>query len=588
VKVILLFPPHWEPMMPHLALPSLTAYLRRHGVEVIQRDLNIEVFDEVLSRRYLNAVLRQLRRNRRARDSGNLDTRLARARAQVTEWALGEGWKIAAEVDRAKEIIRSGRFFEPELSLKALLTLMQALQLASAPHFPSALSFTQYDSAYPPDSTHAILAGVQDRKLNLFHDLFRRTIVPDIVREKPDIVGISLTSAHQVIAGFTLAYLIKETGINTHITLGGKMITCWHELLPHRRELWELFDSAIPFQGEVPLLRLVEALERGGDLASVPNLIYRDGSRIQVNPPQPPKLADGLPIPDFGGLPLDRYLAPVRVLPIAASRGCYWARCAFCNVGYGESLHFSEKRAQRVAEEMMTLAKRYNTRYFFFADEALSPRMLKLLSAQLIVSGVGLNWTCCARFEPGISGELLRRMRQAGCRMVLYGLESGSQRVLDRMGKGIRLEVAQRILREGAEAGIWNHVFIFFGFPGETEEEAQATVDFFYTHGDAIHSLCSGTFLLEKHSRVAQDPGAYGVTRLISRPGADLAYYYDYEVSSGISAARAEEIEAQFVNGLPDKQYPQFYFHDIYRFLYASHLQDSELFPTMLGELTLT
>jgi len=333
VKVMLLFPPHWEPMMPHLALPSLAAYLRSHGVEVIQWDLNIEVFDQVLSREHLSVLLRQLRRARRLAGHKGPGTPLMRARVQAMDWALEKGWGIAADVDWAKGIMRSECFFEPELSLKAFFTLTDGLRLASVPYFPSALHLTGYDSAYPPDSSQAILAAVRDRDFNLFRALFERTILPQIRRERPDLVGISMTSAHQVIAGFTLASLIKEAGISAHVTLGGKMITCWRDLLPRRERLWELFDSAIVFQGEVALLRLVEVLERGADLASVPNLIYRDGFRIRVNAPRPPEPADALPIPDFDGLPLDRYLAPLRVLPVAASHGCYWGRCAFCNIG---------------------------------------------------------------------------------------------------------------------------------------------------------------------------------------------------------------------------------------------------------------
>src|SRR5215208_1647475 len=63
MKVMLLFPPNWNPAMPHLALPTITAFLRAHGVEVIQRDLNIEVFDEVLTRRHLEGALARLRRD---------------------------------------------------------------------------------------------------------------------------------------------------------------------------------------------------------------------------------------------------------------------------------------------------------------------------------------------------------------------------------------------------------------------------------------------------------------------------------------------------------------------------------------------
>lgn len=578
-------------MMPHLALPSLTAYLRSHGVEVIQCDLNAEVFDQVLSGRHLRTVTNQLRRERKRIAQRRLSDATLRAGIELMDWAQEHGKELAGNVDQAKEIVRSEHFFDPEPSLKAFLTLVRALRLASAPFYPSELHLTGYSSAYPPYASRAIRAAVQDRDLNMFRSLLQVSVLPQIRREQPDLVGISLTSASQVIAGFTIASLVKEAGLPAHVVLGGKMVTCWRDQLPRAQALWDLFDSAIIYEGEVSLLRLVEALDRGHDLSSVPNLMYRaPGSRahnelqIRVNESKLPEPTEALPIPDFDGLPLDLYLAPVRVLPVSASRGCYWGRCAFCNVGYGESCHFSERRAEQVAEEMLSLADAYSTRHLFFADEALSPRMLKRLSARLIEADAHLYWTCCARFEPGIRGELLRQMRHAGCRMVLYGLESGSQRVLDRMHKGTRLEAAQRILREGAEAGIWNHIFFFFGFPGETEREAQETIRFFRENRDVLHSACTGTFLLERHARVADDPAAYGVSRLIApRPEQDLAYYYEYEVASGVSAARAEEIEAQFLESLPHKPFPQYYFHDIYRFLYACRFVSSEPLPTMVG-----
>jgi anaerobic magnesium-protoporphyrin IX monomethyl ester cyclase len=585
---MLFFPPHWEPMMPHLALPSLAAYLRINGVEVIQRDLNAEMFDQVLSGRHLQATVRQLRHERRRIDHQELPPALRQAKMETIAWAEEHGKRIAAGVGEAIKIIRSERFFESQAGLQALLATTDGLRLASVPYYPSELHLTGFHSAYPVDASQAVRAAVDDRRRNPFRGLFQTSVLPQIHREQPDVIGISLTCADQVIAGFTLAALIKEAALSTHVVLGGKMIACWREQLPHAEALWDLFDSAIAYEGEVALLRLIQALEGGADLSSVPNLMYRDGHsdsrKVRVNETKAPEPVETLPLPDVHGLPLDRYMAPARVLPVSASRGCYWGRCAFCNVGYGESRHFDERNAERVADEMTSLAARHDARHFFFADEALSPRMLKSLSADLIRRGADLDWACCARFEPGIDADLLRQMRRAGCRMVLYGLESGSQRVLDRMHKGTQLATAERILREGAEAGLWNHIFFFFGFPGETEQDAQETIRFFRASRHMVHSICTGTFLLEKDARVAADPARYGIARLIPpRPERDLAYYYEYEVASGIDAARAEQIEAQFIDSLPEKKVPHLYFHDIYRFLYACRFQASEPLPTMAG-----
>src|SRR5690606_38234365 len=105
------------------------------------------------------------------------------------------------------------------------------------------------------------------------------------------------------------------------------------------------------------LLRLCEALDAGGDLSAVPNLIYRDGETIRVTERKEPAKIGALPQPDFDGLPLDRYLAPELALPLLTARGCYFGKCAFCNVGYGEPT-FSLMRTEMLASQMLDLHRR--------------------------------------------------------------------------------------------------------------------------------------------------------------------------------------------------------------------------------------
>ena len=231
---------------------------------------------------------------------------------------------------------------------------------------------------------------------------------------------------------------------------------------------------------------------------------------------------------------------------------------------------------------MKALTEKWGARRFFFCDEAVSPRVLKKLPALLLEQGAAYDWTGAARFEPSLDAVTLQRLARSGCRMLMFGLESASPRVLERMDKGISLDVARRILREGAEAGIWNHIFFFFGFPGETAEEAQETLRFFRENSAHIHSICSGTFMLERHSRVAADPQRYGVSRLMSAPEHRLAFYYDYQVGSGMSETEAGRVEAAFLDSLPAKARAHLYFHDIYRFLYACQFEEGAGFPPML------
>jgi anaerobic magnesium-protoporphyrin IX monomethyl ester cyclase len=573
MKVLLAFPPSWHPLMPHLALPSLTAYLCAQGVEVAQRDLNIEVYDAILSQRYLDPIVRRLQRSGRRRGEQ------INAPPDLVAWGQANGPAIAAKVGRAKRIARSERFYEPG-GVDAFATINDALELASIPHYPTSIDLTGYSSAYPQDISRAILAAVRDPDRNLFYRVFER-MVPSLLAEEPDIVGISITSARQVIAGFTLAHLIRQAGSDAHITLGGKMITCWRDQLVDVPALFDLVDSAVIYAGERALMRLVETLDAGGDISSVPNAIYRDDDCVVKTEVEPALPIDDLPIPDFDGFPLDKYLVPDRVLPISASRGCYWHRCAFCNVGHGESATYEERQAARVLAELRHQAERWDASRFFFCDEAVSPRMLKALSRLIIEGGDRFRWTIAARFERSYTGETLQQMAQAGCRMIMYGLESGSQTILDRMDKGTNLEVAARVLRDGAKAGIWNHLFFFFGFPGETLENAQETVDFVYSQRDTVHSVCTGTFLLEPYSKVEANPAAFDIASVDRLPGRDLAYYVEYEAGLGLTPLQAEQIEQVFVDSLPFKSRAQIYFHDIYRFLYACTLDS---LPLLLQE----
>ncbi len=571
---MLLFPPNWTPTMPHLALPTLTAYLRQHDVTVIPRDLNAEVFEHVLTAGYMAEAVEEVRRRF---GPGSSPAEEMPPPMELVQFALRRGPWLARQVERAKAAVRSDAFFDGPVGFRSLQILMDCLQIASLPFYPANLHLQSYEAAGPVDSSRFLLEGVRDPRHNMFLDIYRRTLLPDIRREQPAVVGISIPSMAQMLPGLTAAYLIKEAGLDCHVTVGGPHISMLRDVLPDAPQIFGLIDSAVVFDGEAPLLQLVDAVADGRDLAHIPNLIYRHGEEIRVNPRKEPEKIANLPMPDFEGMPLDLYLAPRLVLPLLTARGCYFGKCAFCNVGYGEPESFSQLRAQQLAEQMLTLHERYGVRHIFFSDEAVTPRNLRDLSRILQKEGSPLRWGGCVRFEKVITKPLLEQMVAGGCRMILFGLESASAAIIDHMVKGTQLEHMSRILRESSEAGIWNHTFFFFGFPGETLEDAQETVNFLYAHKLYINSAAMGTFLMERYSPAHRYPHSFGVKRIIEHPDRDLAIYFDYEVERGMDERMAELVHDRFLESLPNKRYPQFYVNDVYRFLYASHLGDQGL-----------
>lgn len=560
MKVLLAFPPHWAPVMPHLALPTLTASLRTHGISVAQRDLSIETFDAVLSPGYLEQAL------------SRLATSPAASRSRGRQSLIAQGPRLVDEVAPAKAVMRDARFYDGRTSRQAFLTLVEALELASLPFAPSKLQFTSFVPPVPVDQSADLLQAVRDPARNLFFDLFRRGILQDIVDDPPDIVGISIPTLEQMLAGMTLAYLIKATGLPCHVTIGGPHVSMLREQLLQTPQMFDLFDSAIVFSGETALWRLADVIDAGGDLGDVPNLIYRDRTRGGVRATPVESAPDPDLLPDFDGLPLDRYLTPTPVLPLLSSHGCYHGRCAFCNVGYGGPDPFRQIDPERVVDHMVTLREKYDARHFFFADEALTPRVLRIMSEELARSAPDIHWCGCVRFDKALSRELLDKMASGGGRMLLFGLETAAQSTIARMHKGTQPDVMSRILHDSAAAGIWNHAFFFFGFPGETMAAAQETVNFVYAHQDAIHSASPGAFLLERYSPVEQRPDRYGVTNIVHDLRRDLAIYFDYDVAEGLDEATADKLVTRLVDVLPEKAFGQYYVTDAYRLLYASDL----------------
>lgn len=579
--------------MPHLALPLLTSALRNQGIDVIQRDLNLETYEMVLSRAYLEEALERIQaRSRSGRGPGGQG--LERIGSERLRWAWEAGPRLAAQVEGAVAAFRSKPYYDGERSLAAFTVIAQALELASLPYFPARFDLLSYEPALPVDSSRDLLKAARDPARNMLTELFRRLILPDIIREQPDIVGISIPTRGQMLAAVTLAYLIKQAGLDCHITVGGPHITMLREQLPQAPALFDVFDSAVLFAGEAPLLRLAETLDAGGDLAQVPSLVWRDEGRVRVGSPDD-EVNTSYPggLPDFDGLPLDRYLAPDLVLPLITAHGCYHGRCAFCNaaaLGSETGQGFHALPVERVLEQIDVLRAKYDVRHIFFADEAIPPRTLRELSSALAKQGAPVSWCGCARFdrallERALTEPLLKSMAAGGCRMLLFGLETGSERMIRHMVKGTQAETMSRVLRTSAAAGIWNHTFFFFGFPTETMEDAQATVNFLYAHQDALHSASPGVFILERFSPVHVDPARFGVKRVIDAPDQDLAIYFDYVPETGLDEDMAGVIVERLLSVLPAKRYGQYYLHDVNRFLYASHLHaQGQSFPLWLAD----
>ncbi|MBH0183126.1 MAG: radical SAM protein, partial [Nitrospira sp.] len=310
--------------------------------------------------------------------------------------------------------------------------------------------------------------------------------------------------------------------------------------------LFQYFDSAVVYEGETAFVQLVSAVGAKRSLAEVPNTIYKDETGIHTSTVSFAEDMHALPPPDFDGLPLDKYFVPTKIMPYLATRGCYWGRCEFCDHGEGYTAGYRSKTIQEALGEIQFLRDKYGAKHFHFTDESYPPALFRKLTRGLIDSKMDIVWTTHMRFEKSLLDQTVwQDAKESGCKYLHFGYESGVERVLQLMDKATTTEIMTKHLQFTAEAGIWNHCMGFFGFPGETKEEAWQSVQFLEANKDHVHSLGFGTFDLGRHNPVAKHPEKWGVTAY-KNPEWDLALDYYYTVKNGMSIEEAERVFEQF------------------------------------------
>jgi radical SAM superfamily enzyme YgiQ (UPF0313 family) len=587
VKTALLFPPQWYPSQPYLALPTLKAHLESKGHEVDQFDFNIESYEIFLSRGYLDHCVEtvQKRLSLPAYTSEEQEVK-AVYRDILSDKAFLDS--ILNEVEDAKNVLRDEeRFFQFETYKKAYTTLKMAMKLISYAHYPSRLDLDSFFMmGNPEENLSGILSATADPIRNPFIRMYEDYLLGNVAWDDYGLVGLSIIHIGQVIPGLTLARILRQRFDHLHIVIGGSVFNRHADLLDNKQALFEeFFHSVIVSEGEKPLAELVTHLKTGKSLATVPNLIYMDGEKdgkgengkgekgIVHNPKVEALPYEQLVCPTFDQLPLKKYLMPYPVLPYMSSRGCYWGKCTFCTHSFIYDSYYRKANEARVAEELDHLSKKYKTKYFTFSDEAISPNAFNRMSKEILKRGVEMRSLGMLKFESGDkeSPELFEDVYRAGFLMLFFGLESANDRILSIIDKGCDQNTERSVLKNSSAAGIWNHLYLFFGFPTEEREEAEDTIRFTVENSQTgtgtIHSVGQSIFALEKDSAIYHNPGKYKIDRILHDPDRDMAIVFDFDIKAGMDREEVMDVYEHF-DTVIDETFPS---RKIWNYLSREH-----------------
>jgi radical SAM superfamily enzyme YgiQ (UPF0313 family) len=454
-NVILVHAPVVKPCEPPAGIAKLCSFLGGWGVKCKIWDANLE------------SLLGLLHAQEKAFSSSrgaSLDTWTRRAWRNLTfnlnaikNWTTYHNW---ARYKRAVEDLNR---------LLAQAAISQNVRLSLANY--------QHPQLSPTRSVDLIQAAEKPEQ-NPFYPFLQERLVQVFEEAASPVIGFSLNYLSQALCTFAMIGFVRKHYKRVKIILGGGLVTSWMRKPDWLNPFQGLVDFLVAGPGEYPLLSFLDIPK-----ANSGNMPGRPCT------------------PDYDFFPLDKYMAPGNILPYSSASGCYWNRCSFCPEK-AEGNPYISIPVEEVISDLHVLTKKMNPVLIHFLDNALRPALLEKIAG----NPPGAPWYGFARITSHLlDPDFCRALKNSGCVMLQLGLESGDQGVLDRLQKGINLEMASRALKNLAGAGIAPYIYLLFGTPAETITEAQKTLDFIVKHGEQIRFLNLAIFNLPVYSQEAPE-----------------------------------------------------------------------------------
>lgn len=482
--LLLVFPPITEArQFPYLSLPQMTGYLRARGHRVVQHDLNMEICHNLFTGTQLRAAAQP--------GSG---TELKQAFDSHTGHYLAESAPLLAEAAFDK-VPTPGL---PGDSAIRLVLRGIDLTLRHSAWYRIPRDFAELDDMVVRQPTEPVT------------EVTHRLLAEALLRHRPAVVGISVPFFSQLAPALSIAAWVKQLRPSTVLVLGGQQVMLRAADLGRLRSTQQFVDALCTSAGEEPLDRLLQNLDN--PQRPIPGLIWRP---FTTPPTTMPALRFAeLPPPDFTGLPVARYLVPQVQLPIATCVGCYWGRCVFCSYG-NRSLGpggYQQATDRQIADWIEACVRRWGVTDLVVADENSN---LRLVARGLQVArqrGLRVTVRLRNRLEPSLLDvEFCRTLADLGCVSMSCGYETSSQRLLDKMDKGIDVSTYPQIIDNLDAVGIDLRLSVMGGLFDETPQEAARSKQFLLSNGAKLGIDVLQMLVVEPGSRLADDAATFNL-----------------------------------------------------------------------------
>ncbi len=303
-----------------------------------------------------------------------------------------------------------------------------------------------------------------------------QNIEQEIALFEPDIVGITSVTA-TFSSALKVARAIKQSNPRVLTVFGGPHVTLMDEqILREQKEV----DVIVRGEGEQTVAELALSVSGVKSIDEVAGITFRKNGQIVRTADRPfIQDLDELPPPAYHYFPLRKYRVFGKLgLPMMTSRGCS-LHCTFCLVPRLDGADFRARKMKNVVNELEWIKEHYKPDYITFNDDIFTYNKERVFDfcSEIKTRKIKLPWDCQTRADC-VSKEMLSKMKDSNCQLVSFGVESGCQKILDAMKKGITVKQNETAIRWAKEIGLSVAVSLMVGYPGETSESLKETFDF--------------------------------------------------------------------------------------------------------------
>ncbi len=579
--------PQWYPMSPYLAGGLLAGQLKNAGFQAETFDFNIEFFNDILTRDYLEKCLSDARalleNDCSFTPCGDLSEDINAKRKKsyelrkkiIEDYFKFDGDKIETvldELDYSVKVFKTKElFYDPEKLYRAKDIIMSALDIASLPFVPSRIMLDNFiaNSVFTYDFPDVDFQ-CKNAEINMFLPYFEEKL-KTVDLSSYDFISLSVTDLSQIVPGLTLARLLKKY-TKAKISIGGNFI---YKIEPDLKKIPQIFSEYCDYlsigDGEIAAVELAEYISGKRNIEDVHSLVYADDNgEIHTTERAPLLNLEAVAYPDFDSYDFSKYFTPETVIPVQLGKGCYWGKCTFCDFYTGQQ-KFDIKTVIRAADEVEYLSQKYNSKLFNFVDEAVPPKFYNEFAKEIKRRNLEIYFYSFARLEKAFNAEVLQNLYDAGARFFMWGYEAESERVMKLINKGIDLAYRKKILADSRDAGLWNLCTFLLCYPTETPEELQSTIDVIYNH-DLVNSCTPSNFALKKNAILKNEASSVGIDDFSENGQLHISYKYNSSIQTMEEVKRIRNtFEKQYLKDTSDRLFAHTFTESDSLLLYLTH-----------------